>query len=113
MSPLPKGAEPMPAKGAFRLDPPPASTEYKPPAPGKGVALGTFGPSTTRSRAVTATHGVVVNLDYQAEQTLHLLATKRLELFDPATAKWSPAKGKQVELRLPPGGGRLVRLRGS
>lgn len=111
MSPLPKGAEPMPAKGVFQFDPPPVSAAYQPPAPVKGVVLGTFGRTAARGR--TATHAVIANLAYQSEQTFHLRATKRLEVFDAATCRWTPAKGKQVELRLAPGGGRLVRLRGS
>jgi hypothetical protein len=113
MTPLPQGAEPLPDKGTFRFDPLPAALEFKPPAPVKGVLLGTFGSAGTGRRPAAATHAVVVNLDYQAERTFHLRATKRLEVFDPATGAWTDAKTKRVALRLPPGGGQLVRLRGS
>ena len=34
----------------------------------------------------------------------------RLEIFDVATSKWSAADSNRVELRLPPGGGVLVRV---
>jgi hypothetical protein len=33
-----------------------------------------------------------------------------LALFDPATGRWSPAGAARVKLRLPGGGGQLVRL---
>lgn len=113
MTPLPKGGEPLPGKAVFWFDPLPAPIEFKPPVPVKGVLLGTFGPAGTRGRPAAATHAVIVNLDYQAEQTFSLRAAKRLEMFEPAAGGWSGSQGKRVELRLPPGGGRLVRLRGS
>ena len=35
----------------------------------------------------------------------------RLELFDPATGRWSRASGKRADLPLARGGGRLLRVR--
>jgi len=54
---------------------------------------------------------MVVNLDYHAEVTLGLRGPAPLEVFDPAAATWAPVGGPRAELRLPRGGGRLVRTR--
>jgi hypothetical protein len=54
---------------------------------------------------------MVVNLDYQAEAVVGIRGPSRLELFDPATDRWSRVTGKRADLRLPRGGGCLVRVR--
>jgi hypothetical protein len=51
-----------------------------------------------------------VNLDYTAQRSAALAGPGELELFDAATAQWTAAKKTAVELTLPPGGGKLVRL---
>jgi len=108
---LPPGAEPLPQDAAFVVDPPVPAQKYQPPEPVKGVLLGCFGqPGETRT-AKSATHVVVVNLDYKAEATLGIRGPAPLEIFDAATGEWSPAGGIRAELRLPHGGGRLMRVR--
>ena len=45
---------------------------------------------------------------------LHLIAAiGPLEIFDATTGRWSPANASRAELRLPAGGGKLVRVRPS
>jgi hypothetical protein len=100
----PPGAEPLPADAAFRLDPPVAAMDYEPPKPVRGLMFGYFGQPNK------PTHVVVVNLDYKAEAVHTLVGLGKLEVFDATTGVWSPAGDSRVELRLPPGGGKLVRL---
>ena len=92
------GCEPLPADAPFRLD------SSKPPAGPRGFLLGSFGATEK------PTHAVVVNLDYTAEASASLIGPDELELFDPATAQWTSSKKTVIELILPPGGGKLVRI---
>lgn len=108
---LPPGAEPLPADAVFVLDPPVPARQYQPPAPVKGVLLGCFSPPAKTQSAPSATHVVVVNLDYQSEATLGIRGPAPLETFDAAAGAWSPVEDARAELRLPRGGGRLLRLR--
>jgi len=103
---LPPGAEPLPPDARFSLDPPLPTAELKPLQRTTGALLGTFG-----KRAGTPTHVVVVNLDYDTETTLRVRGPAPLEVFDPVSRKWSPVGGKTAELRLPGGGGSLLRIR--
>jgi len=107
---LPPGAELLPKDALVRCDPSLPEVEYKLSRPVKGAMLGFFGPAPIKSKAVPPTHVVVVNLDYNVEATLRLVGQRRLQLFDAATGKWTRAEGKRVELPLPPGGGKLVRI---
>ena len=92
------GCEPLPTDPPFRLD------SSKSPAGPRGFLLGLFG---TKDKP---THAVVANLDYSAEVNTPLIGPGTLELFDAATAKWTSAKKAAIELTLPPGGGKLVRI---
>ncbi len=104
---LPPGAEPLPEEAAFTLDPPLPEAEFKPLKPVTGVLLGTFG----RARGGSASHVLVVNLDYESERVIRLRGPGALEVFDPGTGRWSRTGGRTAELRLAGGGGKLVRLR--
>jgi len=92
------GCEPLPTDPPFRLDP------SKSPVGPRGLLLGLFG---TKDKP---THVVVVNLDYTANVTTPLIGPGTLESFNATTAKWTPAKKAAIELTLPPGGGKLVRI---
>ncbi len=100
----PPGAVPLPADAPFRLDPPVPGMTYKPPERVRGVLLGYFGEANKPS------HVVVVNLDYKTRATLTLIGAGSLETFDAASGNWSSAGCRRVELRLEPGGGKLVRV---
>ena len=108
---FPPGTEPVPADGRFQLDPPVPRMSFTNLQPVKGVLLGYFGPAAKGKRTPTPTHVMVVNLDYQAEVAVGVRGPSRLELFDPATSRWSRAGGKRADLHLARGGGRLVRVR--
>ena len=108
---LPQGTEPVPADGRFQLDPPLPAMSYTNLQPVKGVLLGYFGPPGKGKKSPKPTHVMVVNLDYQAEAVVGIRGPARLELFDPATGRWSRASGKRADLPLARGGGRLVRVR--
>ena len=95
---LERGCEPLPADASFRLAP------LESPAGMRGFLLGCFGVKEK------PTHVVVVNLDYNAEVNASLVGPGELEIFDAATAQWSSAKKVAIELILPPGGGKLVRI---
>jgi hypothetical protein len=109
---LPPGAEPLPKDALVGLDPPLPEMEFKAPHPAKGAMLGFFGPTSKQNKPIQPTHVVVVNLDYTAEATIGLKCARRMQLFDATTGQWSKPSGKRAELRLPPGGGKLLRLRG-
>jgi hypothetical protein len=79
--------------------------DYKAPEPVKGVLLSCFAP-TGRS---SPTHTLIVNLDYTAEKVVGLRGPGDLSIFSPVTGLWSPTNQARIELRLPPGGGRLLR----
>ena len=129
---LSEGTLPLPEATAFRLDPAvprkdypslqpcpqgwPASYSAKPV---EGFIIGCFGEGTS------PTHALIVNLDYRTysgrgherrEEFLKpvrraIVGPGRLEVFDVATSEWSVTDADRVELRLPPGGGTLVRVR--
>jgi hypothetical protein len=92
------GCEPLPADAVFHVD---SSASSASP---RGLLLGFFG------AGAKPTHAVTVNLDYTAEAQATLAGPGELELFDAATAQWTAAKKAAVELILPPGGGKLVRI---
>ena len=93
------GCEPLVPDAPFRPD-------NKAPSLPRGFLLGSFGTKDKPS------HVVVVNLDYTMAAHTTLIGPGALEIFDPATSLWTPAKASEVELVLPPGGGRLVRVAG-
>jgi hypothetical protein len=112
---LPKGAAPLPDDAAFRLDPPLPHKDCT--APVEGLIVGCFGEERS------PTHALVVNLDHRTysgagqprrEEFLnppprYLVGPGRLEIFDAAASKWTAANSNRIRLRLPPGGGMLVR----
>jgi hypothetical protein len=100
----PPGAEPLPEGAPFRVDPPVATLARKPLERARGVVLGCFGKTNEPS------HVVVVNLDYRTEAVLTLVGPGGLETFDAAGGTWSSAGSQRAELRLAPGGGKLVRV---
>ena len=106
----PQGTQPLPKDSPFRFDPPVAPMPQKALQPVKGMMIALFGPAG--ADAAKATHALVVNLDYQAEAATTLLGPGTLETFDATTGAWSAAGGDRAALRLPPGGGKLLRLQG-
>jgi len=106
----PPGAEPLPNDAPFRFDPPIAQMPYKAPERVRGMLLGLFGQAAGPGKPAAPTHAVVVNLDYKAEAARAVIGPGSLELFDADAGTWSPAAGR-VELRLPPGGGKLLRVK--
>jgi hypothetical protein len=108
----PPGAEPLAKDSRFRLDPPVAPMPYKRLEPVKGVLLGLFGPAGKGNEPGKPTHVLVVNLDYRASAIARLVGPGNLASFDASRGSWSPAAGRIIELRLPPGGGTLLRVQG-
>ncbi len=103
------GTNPLPADAPFQLDPPIASVPYENWKPAKGILLGYFGPAEKSGSPSKPTHVLVVNLDYKADTVTTLVGPGNLEVFDATTRTWSSATSNRAELRLPPGGGKLVR----
>ena len=106
---MPPGSEPLPDNSPFIIDPPIPPTEFIPNERVQGMLLGCFGKKANESNK--ATHVFVVNLDYKTEATLTLRGPGTLELFDADTQKWASCHDKRTTLTLPPGGGKLVRIR--
>ena len=99
---IPQGAVPLPKDAAFRLVPP---STTQPAKPGPAYVLGHFG---TPGKP---THVMVVNLNYKKETTATVVGPAPLEVFDTTTKAWTPAGGSRAQLRFPPGGGKLLRVR--
>lgn len=102
---LPLGAKALPANAPFRLDPPLAAREPQSPQPVEGFVLGYFGP-----QGGAPTHVVVVNLDYTKPVQTTLCAPSRVQVFNPASGKWSASQPARLPLHLQAGGAELVRL---
>jgi hypothetical protein len=102
----PRGTEPIPSDSAFALDPPVGDLAYTPPEPVKGVLLSCFAPAGQTS----PTQALVVNMDYRAEVVVGVRGRGHLASFDAGTGQWSLPGTSRVELKLPPGSGRLVRV---
>jgi hypothetical protein len=102
------GCVPLPAGAPFRPDPAEGKSGN-----GRGLLLGYFGPPASSSdhHDTKPTHVVVVNLDYKAEARSTIVGPGDMEEFDAATGKWSRAGGARADLTLPPGGGKLLRVR--
>jgi hypothetical protein len=108
---LPLGAEPLDEKAGFRLSPPVPTMECKPLQPVQGFVLGFFGKPRRKTVPGRPTCVLVVNLDYKQGVTKTLIGPGSLEVFDPLTGKWLPTASDRAELQLPPGGGKLVRVK--
>ncbi|HUR46177.1 MAG TPA: hypothetical protein VMZ27_09910 [Candidatus Saccharimonadales bacterium] len=104
---LPPGAEAWREDGPLRLDPPIAAMKYKSPERVRGSLLGAFGAQANSA----ATHYVVVNLDYKTEQVVGLIGQPGIELFDATTGRWGSGHGGRIEIKLPGGSGKLIRLK--
>ncbi len=100
----PPGAVPLPPDAPFRLEPAVPDIEYRAPERVRGFLLGSFG------EANAPTHVVVVNLDYKSEAATTVVGPGKLEIFDATAGAWQPANEARAELKLAPGGGRLLRL---
>lgn len=109
----PPGGVLLPASSPFRLDPPVALEPYNPPQPIQGVLLGQFGRAgaTPQPQPGKPTHVLVVNLDYKHDLTTTVIGPEPLQRFDATTGQWSADSVARLELRLPPGGGTLLRVK--
>ena len=107
---LAAGTQPLPNDAPFRLDPPVPSMPYENLKPAKGFLLGFFGPAGAGGAPGTPTHVLVVNLDYKADAVTTLVGPGNLEVFDATGRTWARGNLRQVELHLPAGGGKLVRV---
>lgn len=92
------GCEPLPADAPFRI----ASSSGR--ASDRGFLLGLFGADDR------PTHVLAVNLDYRAEAVATVAGPGPLESFDALSGEWSGSGRPEVEVRLPPGGGKLLRV---
>jgi hypothetical protein len=100
---------PVPPDNTFTFDPPVPAMAYKSPERVRSALLGCFGPQE-KNTSGAPTHVLVVNLDYKIDTVMGIRGPAPLEVFDAATGRWSPADGRHVEVRLPRGGGKLVRV---
>jgi len=75
------------------------------PMPAEGMLLGYFGKTTD------PTHVLAVNLNYKSAVTTTIVGPGRLYLFNAVSRKWTRSAGSRVAVTLPPGGGKLIRVR--
>jgi hypothetical protein len=99
---VPLGAVALPKNSPFYLDFSGASSSL---LPASGMLLGYFG------KYSKPTHVLVVNLNYKSQVTTTIVGPERLSLFDAIVGKWISTDASRVVITLPPGGGKLVRVR--
>lgn len=104
----PPGVESLPKECKFSFDPPVEPMEYKSGERVQGLVLSQF--VAKDAADVSGMRVMVVNLDYTEEKFVALKGPGSLEIFDPASGKWSACGGTRAELRFPPGGGKLLRV---
>jgi hypothetical protein len=92
------GCLPLPADETFRTEP------AARPGDKRGLLMGCFGGGEKPA------YVLVVNLDYKRPVQSTVVAPSGLEAFDATAGKWSAVGGKRADLRLEPGGGKLLRL---
>ena len=107
---LAPGTTPLPPDAPFHFDPPVPSTPGENLKPVQGLLLGCFGPA---DKGGAPTYVLVVNLDYKTEVVTTLVGPGNLDVFDATSKRWTRGKLRQVELHLPAGGGKLVRIHGA
>lgn len=106
---LPPGTLGLPDKVAVWPASPLKMAVFKSKRPASGLLFGYFGKTASTSVA-DASHVLVVNLDYKQARTIGLAARGSLSVFDAEARNWKQAGGDHVQLRLPAGGGRLLRV---
>jgi hypothetical protein len=102
---IPPGTTALPSSSPFQFSPKIPKREYVLNQLVTGYVVGLFG------KGSQPTSAVIVNLDYKNPQTITITAPENLEVFDATRKRWSAsADGKRIELNLPAGGGKLIRL---
>lgn len=102
---IPPGTTALPSSSPFQLFPKIPKREYVQNQLVTGYVVGLFG------KGSQATSAVIVNLDYKNPQTITITAPENLEVFDATRKRWSASPAsKQIELNLPAGAGKLIRL---
>jgi hypothetical protein len=101
---IPWGAKALPFNNPFHVTPPLFDKPAVDKVPVKGLLIGCFGKDGKQ------THALVVNTDYSRPAITTLEGPGKLDTFDAATGVWKPAGAFSIDLRLPPGGGKLIRL---
>lgn len=106
---LPPGTSALPDQVPVWPDPAVERMTFRSGSPAGGFVLGYFG-ATTSAKVADASHVMVVNLDYKRSRSIRLVARGPLSVFDAASRTWTRVGSNHVELRLLPGGGRLLRV---
>jgi hypothetical protein len=107
---IPEGAITEPSDAAFRLNPMLRTKSLQPSERAKGVVVGLFGP-VEGGGVASATHALVVNLDYRSTSMVGIEGQGPIEVYDAVKGQWSNRNALRVDLKLPGGGGKLVRVR--
>ena len=112
---IPKGGVALPSEAPFRLEPALRNEDmpfksvfwfnFNREPMASGLLLGYFGKQGSPS------HAVVVNLNHKNAVSKTIMGPSTLELFDAKTRRWSRAASNRERVKLPPGGGVLVRWR--
>jgi hypothetical protein len=102
---IPPGGTPLPSGSVFQFVPKIPKREYVMNQQVSGYVMGLFGKNREATRAV------IVNLDYRNSKTISISAPADIEVFNTGSNKWSKSPtGKTIELNLPAGSGKLIRL---
>jgi len=103
----PPGAVALSKSSDFSLYPAVSSMPFERDKRVQGLLLGLFGMGGKSSSPSMA---LAVNLDYEKGRKITLRGPADLDVFDSASGAWTSTGGDSVELDLPPGGGKLVRV---
>lgn len=103
----PPGAVTFSASSGFTFYPAVSSMPFERGKRVQGLLLGLF---SRGGRSSSPSMALAVNLDYEKDRKITLRGPTSLDVFDSASGEWTSAGGDSVELDLPPGGGKLVRV---
>jgi hypothetical protein len=106
---LPPGTSGLPDDVAIGPESTPSVIPFRSGHPVDGFLLGYFDKSGS-ARAADASHMLIVNLDYRQSRSIKIVAHGSLSEFDAKTRTWKAIGNNHLELRLPAGGGRLLRI---
>jgi hypothetical protein len=103
----PPGAVALSKSSSFSFYPAVSSMPFERGKRVQGLLLGLF---SKKGKSSLPSMALAVNLDYEKARKITVHGPADLDVFDSASGAWTSTGGDSVELDLPPGGGKLVRV---
>lgn len=102
----PAGAVALPSSSNFQFRHAPVNRPFIKGKRVQGLLLGLFGPDGDSSPSMA----LAVNLDYKKSLRVTLRGPSDLDVFNSVMGAWKATGHNSVNMRLPPGGGKLIRI---